>query len=102
LLLPLPLPLPFSCHPSPQAEDLLLSLSLPLLLPLLWAFVFAFVFFFASVFLLFLCFSLPDAPFTRSHRISGPSGQTRSALRKGTASEPALSGAEWVPKVLCS
>jgi hypothetical protein len=43
LLLPLPslllvsavaLSLLFSCHPSPQAEDLLLSLSLSLLLPL--------------------------------------------------------------------
>jgi len=30
LLLPLFSPLPFSCHPSPQAEDLLLPLSLPL------------------------------------------------------------------------
>jgi hypothetical protein len=38
--MPSKLPIPkvgtlfFSCHPSPQAEDLLLSLSLSLLLPL--------------------------------------------------------------------
>jgi len=34
LLLSLPLLSPFGCHPSPQAEDLLLSLLLPLLLSL--------------------------------------------------------------------
>jgi len=38
------------------------------------------------------------ASFMRLHRMSGPSREARSALLKGTASEPALSEAERVPK----